>query len=181
MACASIAQLLRACGAEGTPGGLSKAYIVGFSDLVPLSGSVTGEVYTITAGMYSEIGLASGKHFVEVGLLKDTAGINSEWTIAPEKGNSYSTQTFTLNLAGLTGENKTFVDSVMNRPVAVLVKTKSNTFYAVGLNGLLELTGRSESTGTANDDMVGYTLTFTGTDNKGIIQVDPTLVPELIG
>lgn len=180
MACTSLIQLQIACGAEGNPGGLNKAYMIGFSDLVPVAGSPSGEVYTIAAGMYNEIGLASGKTFVEVGLLKNTAGINAEWTIAPEKGVSYATQTFTLVLAGLTNENRAFVDSVMNRPVAVLVKTKSNSFYAIGLNGQLQLSARTEGTGTALDDMAGYTLTFTGDDNKAILQVDPTLIADII-
>ena len=180
--CSSLTALPRACGAEGIVAGLEKAYIVSFNDLAAPSGSVNGDVYTVDSetGMVASIGVASGKMFVEVGLLKSTAGLTEKLTKDTKVGSAYLTQTFTLVLADLSADNKSFVENVLNQPVAVIVKSRTNKFYAAGLNGQLELTTLDGGTGAAEGDLMGYTLTFEGIDTKLIPAVDPTIINGLL-
>lgn len=181
MACSSLVALARACGAEGLVGGVGSLYIIAFADTAVPSGSTNGNIYTVsTGGLVSDIGLASGKNFVEVGLLKSTAGLNEELTKNTQTGSAYLTQTLTLVLADLSSENKAFAESVLNQPVVVIVKSRTGKYYAAGLNGQLELSALTGGTGTAEGDLLGYNLTFSGIDTKLIPQVDPTIISDLL-
>lgn len=181
MACPSLIALPRACGAEGVVAGLEKVYMIAFNDLAIPVGQTTDEVYTESVnGMISAIGLDASKSFVEVGLLKSTAGLNEALTKDTKTGTSFLTQTFTLVLSDLTADNRIFIQGVMNQPVSILIKTRTGKYFASGLNGQLELSGLEGGTGTAEGDLIGYTLTFSGIDTKLIPQVDPTIVADLI-
>lgn len=181
MACISLAALPRACGAEGVLAGLEKLYAISFIDLAVPTGATNGDVYTTsTGGLISAIGLDSGKKFVEIGLLKSSAGLSETLTKDSTKGISYLTQSFTMVLADLTSDNKTFVEGVMNQPIAIIVKSRTGKFYAAGLNGQLELSALESGTGTAEGDTIGYTLTFSGISTKLIPQVDSTIISTLI-
>ncbi|SFW91351.1 hypothetical protein SAMN05661012_06768, partial [Chitinophaga sancti] len=46
-------------------------------------------------------------------------------------------------------------------------------------NGQMELSALEGGTGTAEADLIGHTLTFTGTDTKLIQQVDSSLIPTI--
>ena len=177
MACTSLVALPRACGAAGIVAGLEKLYIISFEDLVPLP---SGEVYAETAGLISDISVDSTKNFVEVGLLKSTAGLNEELTKNLQNGTAFLTQTLTVVLSDLTTANKTFVENVLNQPVAVMIKTRTGKYYAAGLNGQLELSGLSGGTGIAEGDLIGYTLTFSGISTSLISMVDNTIVASLL-
>lgn len=179
MACTSIVAVPKACGSK-VQGGINKLYIIGFEDLAPVAGSPTGEVYAVTSGLVSNIGLDASKKFVEIGLLKETAGLSEKWTIDPSKGSAFSTQTATLAVSDLTSENRTFITSLMNRPVAILFKARTGKYYVAGLNGEFELSDLEGGTGTAAGDLNGYNLTFSGIASDLITQVDPTLIATLI-
>jgi hypothetical protein len=178
MACTSITALARNCG-EGIVAGLEKLYMVAFKDLVPVSGST--EVYsTATNGVVNEIGLDTGKSFVEIGLLKSTAGLEEKLTKDNSKGIAFLDQTFTLVLGDLSTENREWIESVMMQPVAVLIKSRTGKFYTSGLNGQFELSELTGGTGSKEDDQIGYTLTFKGISTKLIPQVEPSIVSGLI-
>ncbi|WP_322518635.1 hypothetical protein U0033_26610 [Chitinophaga sancti] len=172
MACESIIALAKSCG-ENKISGVQNLYIIRYADLVETNGST----YTVsTAGLISDINIVTAKQFVPVGLLKNTAVLNETLNKNLQTGTSYMTQTFTLVLSDLTTENKTFIESVMNQEVAIVIRTKTGKYYAAGLNGQMELSALEGGTGTAEADLIGHTLTFTGTDTKLIQQVDSSLI-----
>ncbi|RZK04520.1 MAG: hypothetical protein EOO46_16495 [Flavobacterium sp.] len=155
--------------------------MVAFSDMGPHADSTTGDVYTTaTGGTVNAIQMDSGKKFVEIGLLKNTSGLNEALTKDSTKGISFFTQTFTLVLGDVTIENKAFVESVMNQPVAVIIKTRTGKYFAAGLNGLFELASAEGGTGVAETDLIGYTLTFSGLSTGTMKLVDPSIVAGLI-
>jgi hypothetical protein len=178
MACASLVALPRACGAEGVLGGSEKLYMIAHKDLVVVSGTT---VYTTASnGTVNEIGLASGKTFVEIGLLKSTAGLNLEYTNNPQTGSSYFTNTLTTVLAGMSVENRAFVDSVKNQPVVALLKTRTGKYFVTGLNGQFEVSAITGGTGVAEGDLNGYNLTFSGIDGFQPFLVDESIIDDLI-
>lgn len=178
MACDSIIALPRTCGADGIQGGLDKLYIIAFKDLEEVSTPASpGDVYTLsTGGIVNDIGVVGGKQFVEVGLLINSAGLNETMTKNLQNGTAFQTQTLTLPLAEITSANRTFVQSVMNQPVAFIVKSATGKHYAAGLNGKMELSGLEGGLGIAPGDNNGYTLTFTGIDKMLIPLVEDTVV-----
>ncbi|WP_316841368.1 hypothetical protein [Pedobacter gandavensis] len=175
MACSSLITLVKNCGSEGLIAGVQKLYMVSANDLISVSGS-TGASYSVdTNGIVNAIGLGAEKKFVEIGIIKNTTGLNEEFTIN-ENGTNYSTETLTLKLADITVENKKFVDSVRGQEVAVIVKSRTGKFYTVGLNGLMKLSALSGGLGLAEGDDIGYNLTFSGVSQSGIQLVDVATV-----
>src|SRR6218665_3512298 len=107
MACSSILTYTRPCGNE--------FLLVG----------TASEVYTTSNGIISSITFgATATKFVEVGILKASTGLTEEVTKNPN-GTGFITQTFTTKLIDITNENRIFVESVMNQPVAVIQKLYS--------------------------------------------------------
>ncbi len=179
MACSSLVALPRACGSEGIVGGLEKMWVIAFQDLATVTGS-TNAYSTSVDGIVNHIALDATKKYVEIGLLKSSAGIEETLTKDSAKGTAFFTQTMTVVLAGLSIENKKFVEAVLNQPVSVLVKTKTQKYFAAGLNGLFELSAATGGTGIQDADMQGHTLTFAGVDTKQILLVDDSIVSGLI-
>lgn len=179
MACNSLIALPRSC-AEGVLGGLEKAYLIAFKDLEPISSGTTSVYSATTEGVVSQVGVASGKSFVEVGLLKNTAGLTEKLTKDPTKGVSFMTQTFTLVLSDLSIENQTFVKSVKDQPVAAMIKSRTGKYFIIGLNGQMEVTAIDGGTGVAEADLIGYTLTFEGNSPSVAMLIDDSLVASLI-
>lgn len=160
MACNSLVSLPRVC-PEGVLAGVEKVYIIAFKDLKVLSGS-TDVFATNTGGTVTQIGLQSGKTYVEIGLLKSTSGLNEALTKNNQNGTSFFTQTFTLVLSDLTTENHKFIKDVQNQPVSVLYRSRTGKWYAAGLNGQFEVSAIEGGTGVAEEDLIGYTITFNG-------------------
>ena len=178
MACSSLVALLRQCGSEGIIGGLEKLYMISYSDLAVVSG--TSIYTTATNGVVNDIGLASGKTFVEIGLLKSSSGLKESLVKENTKGISFFTQEFTLVLGDLTIENRNWVQAVLNQPVAAILKSRTGKYFAVGLNGQFEISGVESGTGQSESDAFGYNMTFQGLSTSLIPQVDSSLVPDLI-
>jgi hypothetical protein len=178
MACTSLTALPRTCGTEGTMGGLlTKAYFISYADIDTSAG--TGYT-TATSGIVSGITLDTSKKFVEVGLLKNTAGVTDKLTKDVTKGIAYFTQDFTLVLSGLSTANRDFLMSVINQPVAIILQARSGNYYVIGLNGLLELSSADGGTGVSEGDLNGYTLQFAGLDTEPIKLLDGSIVSTLI-
>ena len=181
MACPSLTALPRACGTEGIVAGLEKLYIIAFNDLAPASGDAGDPVYTTAVnGMVSDIGLAASKTYVEVGLLKSTASVGESGVFNPQNGVNFVNQTVVMVLGGLSVENRSFVEKVMNQPVSILLKSRTGKWYVTGLNGQLELSALEGGTGTAPEDLNGYTLTFTGIETGLMPQVEAALISTII-
>jgi len=162
-ACQSLISLPLQCATEASIGGTSKVYAIAFKDLGTVTGSTLSYAVSPTTGAITEIAMKipATDLFVEIGQLKNTAGVGSEFT-KNANGTNYFTSTATLQLTGLTPENSKFIESVRSQPVAFLFKSRQDNWYAVGLEGTMELATATSNTGIAEADLHGYTLTFTG-------------------
>jgi hypothetical protein len=177
MACNSLLPLPRACG-EGIIGGLERFWIIAFKDLEKLAG--TDEVFSAsTSGIVNQIGVVSGKTFVEVGLVKSSSGVSQELT-KDNMGISFFTQTLTLVLSDLTIANQEFVENVVNQPVAIIYKTRNDKYFVVGLNGQFEVSAIQGGTGVAETDMTGFNITMAGISRKPAPFLDTTILDSLI-
>lgn len=179
MACNSLSSLPRSC-SEGVLAGLEKVYIIAFKDLVPVSTGSTEVYSTSGSGVVNEIGLASGKTFVEIGLLKSTSGLNETLTKDNTKGTSFFTQVYTLVLGDLNTDNQAFIKNVQNQPVSMIYKTRTGKYFVIGLNGQFEVSGIEGGTGVAEADLIGHTLTFSGISTSVASLIDESIVTDLI-
>jgi hypothetical protein len=179
MACVSITSLPRGCGSDSVMGGTDKLYMIAFADLAAVSGST--EVFsTGSNGVVDEIGLASAKTFVEVGLLKSTTGFSVEGTFNAQTGSNYVTNSFSVTLNDISATNTAWIESVRYQPVAAMLKSRTGKYFVVGLNGQMEISALTGGNGVVEDDLNGYVLTFSGVDGKLPRLVDPTIVVDLI-
>lgn len=180
MACSSLVTLLRTCGDAANIAGVDKIYMIAFKDLVsPTTG--TTEVYTTAInGIINNIGLASGKTFVEIQTTRSSAGLSQKFTSDLQKGSSFFTDTFSLTLAGLSVENRAFILSILKQPVAVLIKARTGNYFATGLNGQLYAQSIDTGTGTVESDLAGYQIQLSGLSSIPVPLVDATIVSSLI-
>ncbi|MFT3908315.1 MAG: hypothetical protein QM737_02730 [Ferruginibacter sp.] len=183
MACIPLVALGLACGDGGNVGGIRKVYMIAENDLAPVSGDAGDPVYTTaTNGIVDAIGIATGQKFVEIGTIVGRAGLKSNGVFNQQNGSAYNTQEFTLTLAGMTVENRAFVESVFTQPVVIVVRANGSTpqHYAAGLDGQLILSALEAGLGTAEGDLKGYKLTFTGFSEKQIPLVDNLIIPTIL-
>jgi hypothetical protein len=179
-ACSSLTYLPLQCASEALIGGTSKVYAIAAKDLGTVSGGTLSYAVSPTTGAVTDIALlvpATG--FVEIGQLKNVAGLGSEFT-KNANGTNYFTTTATMQLTGLTPENYKFIDSVRNQPVAFIYQSRQGNYYAAGLGGTMEIATVTSNTGIAESDLVGYTLTFTGVDSHGERFVEASAAQEVI-
>lgn len=182
MACQSIVALPKACGSTAKVAGIEKVWMISYSDVAQISGTIS-EIYTLSnSGVVNALGVTAGSSdkFVEIGINRSSVGLDEKLTKNIELGNSFFTQTFKLTLTDLTTANRQFVESVLNQPVVVLVKSRTRNYFIAGLNGQLELTDLEGGTGTKEEDLIGYNLTFTGIESMLVPLVDSTLIPNII-
>jgi hypothetical protein len=156
--------------------------MIAHKDLNAIAGST--DAYTVSATgsntWITAIGLDSGKKFVELGYLRDTASFTAEGTVDPTRGVAFSTNTLVFKLGDLSLENQTFLESVLTQPVAAIIKLRNGKYYALGLPGLFQLSAFTATSGAGAADEVSYSLTFNEIDGILPRQVDPSIISTLI-
>ncbi|WP_449439640.1 hypothetical protein [Pedobacter steynii] len=176
MACVSLTSLPLVCG-DVLMAGVQKLYIIANSDLTTISGAT---YTTATNGIINGINTVSGKTFVEVGVLKNTVGAN-QTGVFNENGTNYDTVELTVQLTDITPESETFVSSVRGREVSAILKSASGKYFSLGLKGGVKLSALTKGLGTADSDLIGYSLTFSGNDTLGIKLTDSAVALTKIG
>lgn len=180
MACNSISAISRVCGTSLIPGS-EKLWMIAHKDLNVVSGTDTYTVGATGSNTWiTQIGLDAGKTFVEIGYLRDTASFTGEGTIDPARGVAFSTNTLTFKLGDVSLENQTFLETVLTQPVAAILKLRTGKYYALGLNGLFQLSAFSVVSGAGAADEVSYTLTFNEIDGIVPRQVNPAIISTIV-
>lgn len=178
--CASVAAYTKQCN-KGISGGVSKLWVIGYGDLGVISGSTEPYAFASGSTVISNIALATGStKFVSVGILKES--VSFKGTLKRDSStNAIENQTETsITISNISDAAKTFVDSLLMQPVALLIKLRSGAYIVSGLNSWTELTDVEEGSGTKNADMNGYTLKFTGVQDGLTSTVDPTLIATIV-
>lgn len=177
MACSSLITYAKECGKNAKAGVNSDVYLVAYSDLVTLSGT---DVYTTAtaSGLISAIGVTGSNKFVKYGSVINQAAIKEDYTY--NDNGSYDIVkelSFSLsNLGSSTGFSA--VDKLISNPVAALVKLKSGTWVAFGLNGQFQL---KTSAGTVDSGSNTRVVTLSGSDEYFLQPVDPTIISGILG
>ena len=176
--CQTLKELPLVCGSEGSFGGTQKVYMIADKDLGTVTGSTLPYAVSPTTGVITEIALAApAVGFVQIGQLKNVAGLASELTKNATTGSQYFTSTATMQLQGLTPENYAFIESVRYQPVSFVFQSRSGNYYSVfGL----EIATLSTGTGIGQDDLNGMTMTFTGTSAKPELITEQSAVADVI-
>lgn len=106
--------------------------------------------------------------------LKGTNTFDQVITSSRENGTSFVEQTLSVVLKKQDAATHKTVKLLSYGRPNVVVKTRNNQFFLAGLEHGMELTTANVSNGTAMGDLVGYTLTFVGTEKLLANLIDAT-------
>jgi hypothetical protein len=96
--------------------------------------------------------------------LKGTNSFDQVITTSRENGTTFVEQTLSVVLKKQDAATHKTVKLLSYGRPNVVIKTRNNQFFLAGLEHGMELTTANVSSGTAMGDLVGYTLTFVGTE-----------------
>jgi len=113
--------------------------------------------------------------------LKGTNTFDQVITTSRENGTSFVEQTLSVVLKKQDAATHKTVKLLSYGRPNIIVKTRNNQFFLAGLEHGMELTTANVSNGTAMGDLVGYTLTFVGTEKILANLLDTTTEAGLIG
>jgi len=113
--------------------------------------------------------------------LKGTNTFDQVITTSRENGTSFVEQTLSVVLKKQDAATHKTVKLLSYGRPNIVVKTRNNQFFLAGLEHGMELTTANVSNGTAMGDLVGYTLTFVGTEKLLANLLDTTTEAGLIG
>ena len=113
--------------------------------------------------------------------LKGTNSFDQVITTSRDNGTSFVEQTLSVVLKKQDAATHKTVKLLSYGRPNIVVKTRNNQFFLAGLEHGMELTTANVSNGTAMGDLVGYTLTFVGTEKILANLLDTTTEAGLIG
>ena len=113
--------------------------------------------------------------------LKGTNSFDQVITTSRENGTSFVEQTLSVTLKKQDAATHKTVKLLSYGRPNIIVKTRNNQFFLAGLEHGMELTTANVSNGVQMGDMVGYTLTFVGTEKLLANLLDATTETGLIG
>ena len=161
MSCILSSGRKKAC--KDAVGGLRKAYFVDFGDL--------GDV-TLTD---DEISGISGTFTYYEYDIKGSSELTQNVNSSVENGTTFYEQVLNLTFTKLTKEDNKELKLMAYGQPHVFVEDYMGNVMCVGLENGTDVTGGTAVTGTAMNDLNGYTLTLTGNEIAYANFVDPSL------
>jgi hypothetical protein len=173
MSCTLNAGRLTPC--KDSLGGIKNLYLVDFGD----------PTFAINENGSDEITDITGSFQYAKYEVKGDASMETTLTSSRENGTTFFEQNITANLRKLTKEdNKELKLMAYGRP-HVLIQTRDDKFFWVGVENGCEVTGGTAVTGTALGDLQGYTLTLQAMErfypNEFVTTTPPTDADPFVG
>ena len=173
MSCTLNAGRLTPC--KDSLGGIKNLYLVDFGD----------PTFAINESGSDEITDITGTFQYAKYEVKGDASMETTLTSSRENGTTFFEQNITANLRKLTKEdNKELKLMAYGRP-HVLIQTRDDKFFWVGVENGCEVTGGTAVTGTALGDLQGYTLTLQAMErfypNEFVTTTPPTDADPFVG
>jgi hypothetical protein len=138
-------------------GGLDAIYFINYGDY----SFPTDVTYTTGTDTIEAIANVTSLYKYQ---LKGTNSFDQVITTSRENGTSFVEQTLSVTLKKQDAATHKTVKLLSYGRPNVVIKTRNNQFFLAGLEHGMELTTANVSNGVAMSDMVGYTLTFVGTE-----------------
>jgi hypothetical protein len=138
-------------------GGIDAIYFINYGDY----NAATDVVYTASTDTIDTIANVTSLYKYQ---LKGTNTFDQVITTSRENGTSFVEQTLSVVLKKQDAATHKTVKLLSYGRPNVIIKTRNNQFFLAGLEHGMELTTANVSNGTAMGDLVGYTLTFVGTE-----------------
>ena len=138
-------------------GGIDAIYFINYGDY----NAATDVVYTASTDTIDTIANVTSLFKYQ---LKGTNSFDQVVNTSRDAGTSFVEQTLSVTLKKQDAATHKTVKLLSYGRPNVIIKTRNNQFFLAGLEHGMELTTANVSNGVAMGDMVGYTLTFVGTE-----------------
>lgn len=126
---------------------------------------------TEASGVVSAITKGSGKVFYKYELVRNTSTLTENITASVENGTVFYAQELSVILNKMQASTRNEILLLAKNVLMAVVQDSNGKYWLLGKQNGIDITGGSSTTGTAQGDRNGYTLTFTGGE--------PSLAPEV--
>lgn len=143
-------------------GGITEVYFMAFQDV-----SSTTEA----SGVITALTKVAGKRFYKYELTKGTSVMTENVNSNVQNGTLYFTPELTIILNKLQANTRNEILLLAKNLLVAVAKDNNGKYWYLGKTRGIDLTAGSATSGTAEADRSGYTLTFAG--------AEPSLTPEV--
>jgi hypothetical protein len=151
-------------------GGLKSVWFIGWNDVSSV---------TVASGLVSAITKSAGKVFYKYQLVRNTASFTENIAGSIENGTVVYNQELTIVINKMNVSMRNEILLLAQNNLMAVVEDQNGRYWLGGrYNGLDLLTG-SSSTGTAQSDRNGYTLTFSGGEKELAPEVSSGIIAGL--
>jgi hypothetical protein len=151
-------------------GGLKSVWFIGWNDVASV---------TVASGLVSAITKSAGKVFYKYQLVRNTASLTENIAGSIENGTVVYNQELVVVINKMNVSMRNEILLLAQNNLMAVVEDQNGRYWLAGrYNGLDLLTG-SSSTGTAQTDRNGYTLTFSGGEKELAPEVSSGIIAGL--
>lgn len=143
-------------------GGITEVYFIAFQDV-----SSTTEA----SGVITALTKVTGKRFYKYELTKGTSVMTENVNSNVQNGTLYFTPELTIILNKLQANTRNELLLLAKNLLVAVAKDNNGKYWYLGKTRGIDLTAGSATSGTAEADRSGYTMTFAG--------AEPSLSPEV--
>ncbi len=119
---------------------------------------------TEASGVITALTKAAGKRFWKYSLVKDTSMFNQTLNASVANGTVFYAQELQIILNKLQTNTRNELLLLAQNSLVAVVKDSNGIYWYLGKTRGIDLTANAASTGTAQGDRSGFTLTFTGSE-----------------
>lgn len=177
MACSSItlSGISQAC--KNSIGGIKAIYAARKEDVTAVT--VTADQST-GVGTVTVVTMTANAVFHEYKGTKDSSNFVSTYTVAPESGSAYWNTVLTSQWAHMDSVKRAQLQALLIDELVVIVLDRNGIYWMLGKDNGLEGSNGTTQTGSASGDLNGMTLEFTAAEPEPPIEVDATIIPQLL-
>lgn len=134
---------------------------------------------TEASGVITALTKAAGKRFWKYQLVKDTSMFNQTLNASVQNGTVFYAQELQIVLNKMQTNTRNELLLLAQNSLVAVVKDSNGLYWYLGKTRGIDLTANAASTGTAQGDRSGFTLTFTGSEPALAPSVNQTVADAL--
>ena len=167
MACALTQGYTLDC--KDSLGGIKAVFLIAHADVTAIT-QASGIVSAITANDV----------FYKYELVKNTGAMTETITASVENGSVFYAQELSIVLNKLQANTRNEILLLAKNTLMVIAQDANDKYWLLGKTQGMDLTGGTATTGTAQGDRNGYTLTFTGGEKELAPEVNSGIIAGLL-
>lgn len=150
-------------------GGIKAVFLIAHADVTAIT-QASGIVSAITANDV----------FYKYELVKNTGAMTETITASVENGSVFYAQELSIVLNKLQANTRNEILLLAKNTLMIIAQDANDKYWLLGKTQGMDLTGGTATTGTAQGDRNGYTLTFTGGEKELAPEVNSGIIAGLL-